>query len=121
MIVLKNKSLTTVWEEYNALQGLEAQNLFKMKWGNRKQTFKWVNDIEYEDDRKKTHLVHVIVCKEIWEDVDQKTSEVVFRESKHAWISNKILSKRNIHERCNLAARHRWNIESETHGRRGRS
>ena len=113
MIVLKDKSLPTVWEEYNVLQGLEPQNLFKMKWGNRKQTFKWVNNIEYEGDQKKTHLVHVVICKETWEEVDQKTNEIVVRKSKHAWISNKILNKRNIHERCNLAARHRWNIESE--------
>ncbi len=113
MIVLKDKSLPTVWEEYNVLQSMEPQNLFKMKWGNRKQVFKWVNNIEYQDHRKQTHLVHVVVCKETWEEVDQKTNEIVVQKSKHAWISNKILNKRNIHERCNLAARHRWNIESE--------
>ncbi len=113
MIVLKDKSLTTVWEEYNVLQGLESQNLFKRKWGNRKQTFKWVNNIEYQDDRKKTHLVHVVVCKETWEEVDQKTNKIVVLKSKHAWISSKMLNKSNIHKRCNLAARHRWNIESE--------
>ena len=113
MIVLKDKSLTTVWEEYNVLQGMEPQNHFQMKWGNRKQIFKWVNNIEYEDDRKKTHLVHVVVCKETWKEVDKKSNEIVPKKSKHAWISNKPLNKRNIHERCNLAARHRWNIESE--------
>jgi len=113
MIVLKDKSLTTVWEEYYVLQGLEPHNLLKMKWGNRKQTFKWVNNIEYQDDRKKNHLVHVVVCKETWEEVDQKTKKIVVRKSKHAWISSRMLNKWNIHERCNLAARHRWNIESE--------
>ena len=113
MIVLKDKSLTTVWEEYNVLQGLEPKNIFKMKWGNRKQIFNWVNNIEYEDDRKQIHLVNVVVCKETWEEVDQKTNKIVVRKSKHAWISSKMLIKRNIHERCNLAAQHRWNIESE--------
>ncbi len=112
MIVLKDESLSTVWREYNALQGLEPQNLFKMKWGNRRQSFKWTNNIEYEYDREKTHFVHVVVCREIWEEVD-KSNEIVTRKSKHAWISSKPLNKWNIHERCNLAARHRWNIESE--------
>ncbi|RLB93978.1 MAG: hypothetical protein DRH26_02430, partial [Deltaproteobacteria bacterium] len=37
MIVLKDESLTSVWRKYNALQSLEPQNIFKMKWGNRKQ------------------------------------------------------------------------------------
>ncbi len=113
MIVLKDKSLSTVWQEYNVLQGLEPAKNFKMKWGNRKQIFKWVNNIEYEDERKKIHPVHVVVCQETWEEVDKKTNEIVLLKSKHAWISNKILNKQNIHERCNLAARHRWNIEAE--------
>jgi len=113
MIVLKDDSLTTVWREYDALQGLDFQNFFKMKWGNRKQSFRWINDIEYEYDKGKIRPVHLVVCKEIWEEVDNKSNEVVTRTSKHAWISSKPLSKWNIHERCNLAARHRWNIESE--------
>ena len=28
------------------------------------------------------------------------------------WISAEPLHKRNVHERCNLGARHRWGIES---------
>lgn len=113
MIVLKDESLSTVWGEYNALQGLESRNLFNMKWGNRKQSFKWINNIEYEYGKGKILLVHVVVCKEVWEEVDNKSNEVLTRKSKHAWISRKPLSRWNIHDRCNLAARHRWNIESE--------
>jgi len=113
MIVLKDESLATVWREYNALQGLEPQNIFKMKWGNREQSFKWVNNIDYEYDRGKTHLIHVVVCKETWEEFDKRSGDIVVKQSKHAWLSNKPLNKQNIHERCNLAARHRWNIESE--------
>lgn len=113
MIVLKDKSLSTVWKEYDALQGLESQNRFKMKWGNRKQSFKWVNSIEYEYDKGKTQLVHVVVCNEVWEEVAKDSNKIITLKSKHAWISSKPLNKWNIHERCNLAARHRWNIESE--------
>jgi hypothetical protein len=114
MIVLKDDSLTTVWREYDALQSLEPDNLFTMKWGDRKQSFKWINNIEYEyDNQQKMRLLNVVVCKEIWEEVDNKSNEIVTRKSKHAWISSKQLNKLNIHERCNLAARHRWNIESE--------
>jgi hypothetical protein len=66
MIVLKDDSLTTVWREYDALQSLEPHNLFKMKWGNRKQSFEWINNIEYEyDNQQKMRLLHVVVCKEM--------------------------------------------------------
>ena len=113
MIVLKDDSLISVWREYNMLQSLSPENLLKMKWGNRKQSFKWANNIEYEYDNGKTQSVHVVICKESWEDVDKGSNKIVSKKSKHAWISSKPLNRRNIHERCNLAARHRWNIESE--------
>jgi hypothetical protein len=106
MIVLKDDSLTSVWREYNMLQSLTPENLLKMKWGNRKQSFKWVNNIEYEYDNGKTQSVHVVTCEESWEEVDKEFIKIVSRKSKHAWISSKPLNKRNIHERCNLAARH---------------
>jgi hypothetical protein len=36
----------------------------------------------------------------------------VAKSSRHAWISSCSLSRQNIHERCNLGARHRWGIEN---------
>jgi len=112
MIVLQNDSLKSVWDEYYGLIGLSPENKFKMEWGNRCQIFKWVNNIEYEYQNKKTQLVHVVTCKETWEEVD-KENQIICKESNHAWISNKPLNKHNLHKRCNLAARHRWNIETE--------
>ncbi len=45
--------------------------------------------------------------------MDKKTGEVITKSSRHAWISGKALGRNNLHERCNLGARHRWNIETE--------
>ncbi len=45
--------------------------------------------------------------------MDKKTATVIPKTSRHAWISSIALDKSNLHERCNLAARHRWNIETE--------
>jgi len=33
MIVLQDKSLPSVWEEYEGLKKLEAKNHFNMTWG----------------------------------------------------------------------------------------
>ena len=113
MIVLQDKSLPSVWEEYEGLKKLEAKNHFNMNWGNRRQRFEWVNDIEYyygPNERKK-QIVHVVVCEENWEEIG-RDSEIVKKQSRHVWISAKPLDKWNVHERCNLGARHRWGIES---------
>jgi hypothetical protein len=88
-----------------------------MTWGNRQQTFRWVNEIDYSYDgdnkNQKCLKVNVVVCEEKWIDIDPKTGEQVTLSSRHAWISSALLTKRNLHERCNLGARHRWNIEEE--------
>jgi len=114
MIVLKDKSLPTVWEEFHGLKQLEKNNRFAMKWGNRKQAFEWINNIHYyyAENQKKRLTVHVVVCKESWEEIDPKTCDPVTLTSRHAWLSSHPINKYNVHKRCNLGARHRWGIES---------
>jgi hypothetical protein len=114
MIVLQDKSLRSVWEEYNALKGLQSDNTLGMQWDGRCQLFEWVNDIEYyydNNDRKMLKL-HVVTCEENWKEIDKNTGKVVNKNSRHVWISSKPLTKRNVHEQCNLGARHRWGIET---------
>jgi len=114
MIVLQDKSLKSVWEEYEGLKKLETKNYFSTTWGNRIQRFEWVNDIEYyygPKERKK-QIVHVVICEENWEEIAKDSAEIVTMQSRHAWISSKPLDKWNVHNRCNLGARHRWGIES---------
>jgi hypothetical protein len=114
MMVLQDKSLKSVWEEYEGLKKLEGNNQVSTTWGNRRQRFEWVNGIDYyygPHDRKR-QILHLVVCEETWQEVVKDSAEVVTKHSRHAWISGKRLDKWNLHERCNLGARHRWNIES---------
>ncbi len=113
MIVLKDKSLKSVWEEYEGLKELCPENRRSMKVNGRLRSFRWVNDIYYEYGDGKVQVVHVAVCRESWKEIDGKTNEPVEKTSKHAWISNLPLDAHNLHARCNLAARRRWNIENQ--------
>jgi hypothetical protein len=113
MIVLQDKCLPSVWEEYEGLKKLE-NNCSITSWGDRRQRFEWVNDIEYyygPNERKK-QIVHVVVCEESWQEIARDSAEVVTKKSRHAWISSKPLCRHNLHERCNMGARHRWGVES---------
>jgi len=114
MIVLQDDSLTSVWEEVEGLKNLQRNNRLDRNWGNREQHFWWVNDIEYRygDHERKRQTVHVVICEESWEEVDPETAEIVTKRSKHAWLSSEALRRENVHERCNLGARHRWGIEN---------
>lgn len=113
MIVLQDDSLPSVWEEYKGLNKLESNNQLDIKWGNRRQHFKWVNGIEYyyRDNQHKKQVVHLVVCEEFWEEVNKETNKIEQKKSRHAWLSSEPLSKNNVHERCNLGARYRWGIE----------
>src|SRR6266699_1828494 len=47
----------------------------------------------------------------VWEEFDANSPAVVPKTARHAWISSVPLNRDNVHERCNLGARHRWAIE----------
>ncbi|MCP3946211.1 transposase family protein, partial [Herbaspirillum sp.] len=114
MIVLQNDCLPSVWEEYEGLRRLQPDdNRWHHPWGNRRQRFMWVNEIEhtYGRHQRRRLILHVVVCEETWQDVD-RDGETVERHSRHAWVSSEPLTVHNLHQRCNLAARHRWGIEA---------
>jgi hypothetical protein len=82
-------------------------------WGRRRQRFIWVNAIDYafgSNGRQRLKL-HVVVCEESWEWIDQQAATVT-KTGRHAWLSSQPLSQDNVHERCNLGARQRWGIEA---------
>jgi len=109
MIVLREGSLISVWEEVNALMRLDkrSENQLKREHRGRAQTFRWVNGIEYSSSTICTVLtVHVATCDEIFSE--RNANGWAEKLTQHAWISSEPLSKRNIHERCNLMARKRW-------------
>jgi hypothetical protein len=112
MIVLRDKDLATVWEEFHALHALQP-NWFRHTWGRRRQRFSWVNAIDYAFAQGgRRHLsLHVVVCEETWEMVDAQ-GDTLTKTARHAWLSSQPLCRENLHERCNLGARYRWGIEA---------
>jgi hypothetical protein len=112
MIVLKDKDLSTVWEEFHALHALQPNGV-RHTWGRRRQRFSWVNAIDYAcEQHGRRHLsLHVVVCEETWEVVDAQ-GHILTQSARHAWLSSQPLNRDNVHERCNLGARYRWGIEA---------
>ena len=113
MIVLKDRSLSTVWEEYDSLIQFDENHSLQQTWGDRQQHFQWVNQIRYHFDAndRKYLDINVVVCHEQWQALDPNTAQIVTQKAKHAWISSRPLNRLNLHTRCNLGARYRWGIE----------
>lgn len=123
MIVLKDGALPSVWQEAKGLMRLdtEREHRHERTWQGRRQTFRWVNEIEYEygfGKGKKVMTIHLVTCEESWEEID-KNGFVVMKTARHAWISSDPINRKNVHDHCNLAARKRWlhenNILKEKH------
>jgi len=114
MIVLQDDSLPSVWEEVRGLEKLQKENRFEQNWGDRRQCFRWVNGIEYywDPSGRKRQIVHVVICEESWREIDPGTAQIQEKTSRHVWLSSETLNRGNVHERCNLTARHRWAIEN---------
>jgi len=114
MIVLKDDCLPRVMTEFKSLAELEPEHRHAAQWGGRCQEFAWANGIEYDfgPNGQKRQIVHVVECLESWEEISREGT-VVEKRSRHVWLSSEPLDRWNLHERCNLGARHRWNIETE--------
>jgi hypothetical protein len=114
MLVLQDKSLSTVHKEFEAVSGLEPKNRHTRLWGNRRQRFRWANYIEYcfGPNGKKIETLHVVECLETWQEIEKGGTQIVEKSARHLWISSEPLSRSNLHERCNLGARSRWTIET---------
>jgi hypothetical protein len=113
MIVLQDKSLPYVWQEFRGLRRMMgAEGRLEQRWGDRHQLFEMVNDIDYrwEENQRKHTTLHMVVCQEDWQEINEKGEEVK-RTSKWAWICDLPFDSSKVHARCNLAGRHRWSVE----------
>lgn len=116
MIVLKDGSLKTVWEDVEKLkQKDKVEKHSAHEINGVKQEFWFVNGIDYHygDNGCKSTKVNVVVCEETVTVKDEKTGKEIKKTKKFAWISFKELNPKNVEKRCNQMGRPRWNIETQ--------
>jgi hypothetical protein len=117
MISLKQKCLTTVWEDFNGLRKIETNNTLEVQWGQRQQEFNWSNDLEYiyGKNHKKLNL-NLVTCRETWTDEHPRSGrKPKAMMTNYAWLSSKRITDDNVFELCTVIARSRWRIENLFH------
>lgn len=106
LITLKDTDLPFVNEEFEALLKLERENSASIELGEDiHQSYRWVNDISYQDSKGKVHLVCVLECVETKSHTEQ--------EHKFKWVTNFHLTPKNVIPLTNEGGRLRWKIENE--------
>jgi hypothetical protein len=113
MITFKEGSMPATFCEAMKLIELEDENRLECEWGERNQLYGWTNNLEYcfgKNERFREKL-HVVICKETWEEKRRLSGEVEKHEAFYAWISGNEITSKNVFKRCTLMGRYRWRIE----------
>ena len=110
-IVLTDKDLPSINEEFQALAALEPANRLSFHTGKKceiRQDFQWVDQILYTDSEKREHTLHVIECIETKQDKQGQETRSTWK-----WITNVNVSRENVITLANDAGRMRWKIENQ--------
>jgi hypothetical protein len=103
MIQFSKNKLTNFAKLLNAKKDEQQSIQGQLYYRERQQTFCWYNDVTwgYEFQLK----IHLVSCLENWNEVDDKTGEIIKKYSEHQWLSSIKINIDNVHELCNLGAR----------------
>ena len=104
IISFKEGSLPSVWKDYLSLRRLSRRNrkVLTPSDGPR-QSFAWVEGLEYTDDQKRPHGFNAFQCLE--QDAEGRTL--------FAWLTNFDVNAQNVATLANGGGRCRWKIENE--------
>lgn len=111
MIVLTDKDLPSVNQEFQALSALQSGNRLSFRTGKKReigQEFRWADQILYADSEKREHTLHAIECIETKPDKQGQPTPSTWK-----WITNLRVSKGNVIALANDAGRRRWTIENQ--------
>jgi hypothetical protein len=111
MIVLTDKDLPSVNQEFQALSALQPTNRVSCCSGNKRETkqeFRWADQILYTDSEKRDHTLHAIECIETKPGKQGQSTSSTWR-----WVTNLRLSQANVIALANDAGRRRWKIENQ--------
>ncbi len=106
---LPKQKCTDLAKQLNQQKALAQEIPGQPAYRKRRQEFYWKNDVTYGYDWELT--LHLAGCKERYEEVDQKTGEIVEHFVERAWISSLRVSLGQVHELFNLTARQKGFIE----------
>jgi hypothetical protein len=116
IIVLPGQKLKSINEALLKLKESRRHISGQERYNGRDQKWTFTDDVI----SKEGHKITAISCFESWFEVDSETGKKVKKFSEHRWITNVVVTWKNIHEIANLCARKRWGIEDSNNTEKNR-
>jgi DDE_Tnp_1-associated len=111
VIVLQQGDLPSVHQEFAALARLAPDQSLKLRTGPQaevRQSFRWVNQIDYRDTQARAHQLSVLTCHETTPE-----AEGLLQTTRFVWVTDFQLSRNNVRELAQNGGRVRWKIENQ--------
>jgi len=102
IIVLKDKDLLSVNQEFRNLKVLHPENTKVIRKDDVLQKYYWCSEIHYKDTQKRDYKLNVLECRE------KKDG----KETKYQWLSSILINSGNLTE-LSKTGRSRWVIENQ--------
>jgi hypothetical protein len=113
VVTFKEGRTPALWREYQALLPACPGNALSRTWGDgRAQTFRWVNQLAYEDSAGRAWQLDALECTERAAD-----------GARHyfAWLTDLPVGHKTVEELAQKGGRYRWKIENEGFNRQKNS
>ncbi len=110
-IRFKDGGLPTVHRKFEELSRLTPENQSHLEFGHKKeikQSYRWINEIDYVDTEQRKHQLSVLECAETKPESDGEKKTTTF-----TWLTNFRPTAITVSILANEGGRLRWKIENE--------
>jgi hypothetical protein len=112
VVTFKPGRTPALWREYQALLKQCPANVLEQNWGDgRRQTFRWLPRLDYQDSEGRDFTLNALECTE-------KTKE---GEQYFAWLTPLAVGRKTVAEIAQKGGRYRWKVENEGFNRQKNS
>jgi len=112
VLTFKEGHMPAVWADFQALLKECPQNVLERTTvEGAHQVYRWVHDLSYDDDQKRTWQFHALQCLETVGD----------RTTTFAWITNLRVQASTVVDIATKGGRARWHIENQGFNRQKNS
>jgi hypothetical protein len=113
VVTFKEGRTPALWQEYQSLLPACPENSLTRTWGDgRRQQFRWVPRLDYQDSAGRCWKLNALECTETTTDGPRHY---------FAWLTDLPVGHKTVEEIAQLGGRYRWKVENEGFNRQKNS